>query len=480
MKLTARIRLRPLVAAAILLASVAASADPIWQWPSLQRERLQKGRFFGLAAPSQPQVLAALHAAALAERTGQMERMQRNVRANPLDLESRHRLAVATQRQGRYQDAIAQYRQVLVFDRTHGCRVDLAALYEQWGRLDEAAHALSEMAAYHPNDLASRKRLAGFLEKLGKPKDAVRVRRELVAIAPRDHTLHAGLAKSLLKAGQPAEACKAIAEAIRLRPTEPSLKFEQAKCLRLAGDVAEAEGILKDLAGKYPATAAPEYLGYLLLEQGKCSEALQVFEKALKTGAEKPGLVMGAVVAGQGTANADAIRYCHRLRRLGAEQVANFLLASYWLGNNDRTGLEAATANLPDASEGMAAAFLDLLTSTKGDRDKQRAVAVQVSLARAFLHAKWTQAATRAGEKALALAPESVLVSVLLAECYGAAGQKEKQLARLTDLSRQLPRNDLLTYHLAAAQANAGLPDQARTRCIRLLDRSPGHHNARR
>ncbi|NQT52516.1 tetratricopeptide repeat protein, partial [bacterium] len=28
--------------------------------------------------------------------------------------------------------------------------------------------------------------------------------------------------------------------------------------------------------------------------------------------------------------------------------------------------------------------------------------------------------------------------------------------------------------------ANAGLPDQARTRCIRLLDRSPGHHNARR
>lgn len=469
-----------LVAALMAHAFGRVSADVMWSWQALRSQRDRKGRFFGSGAPDQRKVLAALHAIEHASRVGRINDLERRVREDPAELATRHLLGLAYQRRGRFGEAMAQFRRILAFDRTHRCRLDLIGLYESARRPDLAAQELAEFVRLNPKAAEPRKRLAHLYDRLGRRGKAVRVRRELAALAPGDHGLQIGLARALLKAGRPEEAAEAARAAIRLKPDDPATRFELTKCLRALGQRNAARKELAALAEKHKGTRALWHLALLRLGDGEFEQARGDFEKALTTVGRKATLLAGAAAAAQGSGDADAAaNYCQGLRKQGEAAAAAELLASLWLGRGDEAGLNAACGSMPGVDASVVEAWQALFAVARPLPNTRRKVALRISLARVFRIAGWFPEAIDAAEEAEKALPEDVLLATMLAGCYAAAGQRDKELSLLERLAKEHPQSDLAAIALAHAYAARRRHPEAAATCRGLLERSPDHRRGR-
>lgn len=207
----------------------------------------------------QPEMAAELEIETAAQQASAEARLQADLTANPADVEARHNLGVVLARQGKFDAAIDELRDVLRRKPrraiTH-CRLADALADSQ--RLSEAA------AAY---------------------EEALRLDAELF-------DAHKGLGQVLGQQGKFAEAQSALERAAQLQPHDEAVWFQLGMSQRLAGDANAARtSFLAALERNDRHAESLMQLGLMDEERGQDSSAAGFYRRALSA---KPELLAAA------------------------------------------------------------------------------------------------------------------------------------------------------------------------------------------
>jgi Flp pilus assembly protein TadD len=168
----------------------------------------------------------------------------------PRAYRARNNLALALAADGRLDEAIAEYQQVLRVNPGYDlAQKNLADALAMKGRLDEATAHYVESLRLDPNQAGVHFKLAGVLAQRGDVDGAVAHFGAALRLKPDSPVVHYNLANLLLAQGRPEEAVLHFNEALRLRP-----------------DMAEAHN----------------NLGVALLKQGRIEEAIRHYTEALR------------------------------------------------------------------------------------------------------------------------------------------------------------------------------------------------------
>ena len=131
-----------------------------------------------------------------------MPLLKEALRIAPNDTESRHTLATIYLRQGRLEEAVAEYRETLRYGEKKESRCNLATALFKMGRVEEAATELREVLRRHPDDAITHNNLGGVLLRLGDTSGAVAQFREGVRLDPKYKEARDNLAKALRQTGK--------------------------------------------------------------------------------------------------------------------------------------------------------------------------------------------------------------------------------------------------------------------------------------
>ena len=192
------------------------------------------------------------------QRAGLIDRLQQYVEAEPKAWHVRYNLALALSQEGRLDEALAQFREVLAVSPKHletminiggihlsrgegdmalkvftsalqvwdlpVVRANLGMAYLQLGHLDEAERAFNAALEANPNMVETWGNLGALLLQSGRLEDSVRVGLKAVELNPRFAMAHNNLAVAFLELGRDEEAKTAAAKALELGyPVHPEL-----------------------------------------------------------------------------------------------------------------------------------------------------------------------------------------------------------------------------------------------------------------
>jgi protein O-GlcNAc transferase len=177
-----------------------------------------------------------------------LDAYERAIKLRPGDLEAAYNRAVALQQQGSRDQAEAAYRDILRQGPNRFVYVNLGALLQEQGRLDEA--------------------LAAF--------DAA------LALDPAYTEAHFNRGVVLAQQGRPEQAVEAYSAAVRLRPDYVEAATNAAIALQELGRLDEAAAAFEHAAKLSPGAAEPHNnRGIALLARGQPIEAVTAFQRAL-------------------------------------------------------------------------------------------------------------------------------------------------------------------------------------------------------
>lgn len=148
-----------------------------------------------------------------------------------------------------YVDAEFYFRKSIALNPSEGSQVELASLYCQMGRYEEATEKLNEALKLNRRDARAYIELANVAVLEGKAAEAVRYCREAVYVQPRNPETHRALAIALMRAEQNEEAERVVRRALRnLKLAKPwRLRLLLAEILVRLGDADNKDRKKKDL-----------------------------------------------------------------------------------------------------------------------------------------------------------------------------------------------------------------------------------------
>ena len=192
--------------------------------------------------------------------------------------------AVALHQQGRFDAALALYRQVLQrdpaqFDALHLCGV----IARQQGNAQQAVDLIGQALEIAPERANAHCNLGAALQDLGRSEAALASYERALALDPRYALAHANRGNSLRKLGRLPEAIASYDTALRLRPGYPEAACHRAIALHDLGRDEEALASAELALRARP--AYPEALaarGNALHGLGRFSAAAADFEAALQ------------------------------------------------------------------------------------------------------------------------------------------------------------------------------------------------------
>ncbi|MBA3950096.1 MAG: sulfatase-like hydrolase/transferase, partial [Acidobacteria bacterium] len=195
-------------------------------------------------------------------------------------LEQALQRAAEAQRQGRFDEAVALYRDVIARRAdTEDAYRKLALLYWRQGRADEAVATLELALRNGVTQSEVRIKLGEYLAESGRPARAIEL---LSATAGRDPDALIALGNAYTLADRPRDA---IATYERLLAVDPdnALAYENIGAAYLgAGRHAEAEGALRKALSLDPNLAgAHTALGVALAATGRSGEAIESWTRAI-------------------------------------------------------------------------------------------------------------------------------------------------------------------------------------------------------
>jgi len=214
-------------------------------------------------------------------------------------------LGEALMQQGKFDDAIVQLAKVLELNpENSAARLQMGVLRGRQGRYDDAVAAFSEVLRREPNDLAAHNNVGNVLTLQGKNEEAVKHFEKAVQIAPDHASAHNNLALAYKKLGRAADAITEYREAIRLNPeqieainnlawtlaTEPNPQFRNgAEAVQLATRACELTRY------QHPLTLATIAAAYA--ETGHFDEAVSFAEQALQLATQAGSPLAGRIQA---------------------------------------------------------------------------------------------------------------------------------------------------------------------------------------
>ncbi|HVM49872.1 MAG TPA: tetratricopeptide repeat protein [Candidatus Acidoferrum sp.] len=201
-----------------------------------------------------------------------------------------HALGMALDRQGRLDEAIAEYRATLLAKGDYvlaynNLGVDLAAQ----GKLDEATRQLQTAIRLDPAYADPHNNLGNILEKQGRFDEALAQFEEAVRLKPDFPKAHYNLGVALGRQGRTDEAARDFQRAIALKPDDAESHNNLGVMLQRQGQLRAATGEYLTALRLNPGYPSAAYnLGVVLAEQGQLPEAVDAFREALRLKPDYP------------------------------------------------------------------------------------------------------------------------------------------------------------------------------------------------
>jgi Flp pilus assembly protein TadD len=170
-------------------------------------------------------------------------------RTNPASPEAHHLLAVLAAGDGRFDEAVAHYRDALAAaPDSPDLHVNLGVALAQLGRDAEARSELEAALRLDPGHPEAHATLGTLLARAGRLDEAVAHHREAVRAAPRFAAAHQNLGAALARLGHYGEAELEFREALRLDPDSQQAARDLAAALVAQGRNDEAHIVLRGAA----------------------------------------------------------------------------------------------------------------------------------------------------------------------------------------------------------------------------------------
>ena len=195
-----------------------------------------------------------------------------------------HGLGMALDRQGRVDEAIAEYREALREKN------DYAEAYNNLGvdlirqeRLGEAMGQFVMALQITPGYADLHNNIGTILEKQGRFDEALEHFQEALRLKPGLADAHYNLGIALGRKGRSDEAAKEFQRVLELRPNDAEAHNNLGVMLERKGRLEEAAGQYMEAARLKPGYANAHYnLGVALARQGRLDQAIKEFQEALR------------------------------------------------------------------------------------------------------------------------------------------------------------------------------------------------------
>ena len=231
--------------------------------------------------------LAATFRKALGEKTSQADQLfaMRSISEGSLGAISLYAAGIQLHSQGRYEEAIAKFREAVQTDPNLGAGYNsLAVCLKNVGKIEEA-RTYAQQALRHLDGMTERERFStrGYYYRLtGDFQQCIKEYGELTARYPADPVAHNNRAVCFVQLRDYRRAMEETRQALQILPNHMVYRGNLALFAAYAGDFATAEREVKSMPN---ATAdAMQPLPLSLLGQGRLEEAAAAYEKMATMG----------------------------------------------------------------------------------------------------------------------------------------------------------------------------------------------------
>ena len=193
-------------------------------------------------------------------------------------------LATLAEAQGRWEDAIASYRQAIAINpKRWQAHEGAARLLEKQGKIREAVEHYRELVELNPNAVDARENLAGGLVNQGEIGEAVQQFRKLIELAPERNEARVKLGTVLAVSGRLDEAAEVLNAAVKASPSDGRVILKLGQVMAAQGRLNDALNYFREAVRLRSEDAeAQESLGRGLLELGKKDEATVHLKEAVR------------------------------------------------------------------------------------------------------------------------------------------------------------------------------------------------------
>ncbi|MGO9917588.1 MAG: tetratricopeptide repeat protein [Isosphaeraceae bacterium] len=267
------------------------------------------------------------------------------IRLKPDDGEAHHELGKVLSAQGKFDEAIVEYKHAIRIGPHGDAHADLGAiLCEQKHDFDAAIAEFREAIRLQPERPDFHCNLGVAYSNQGKYDAAIPEYRAAIGIAPDHAPSHGGLGKALARQGKLEQALAEFRTAIRLRP-DFNVYFDLGYALFRAGKLDDAIAAYGEAIRLKPDVAeAHQNLGFALEKRGNLEEAIAEYRKAieLKPDSAEIHILLGMLLCDRKHDYDGAIAEFRAAIRIKPEEA----VYHYNLGNafNGRGDLELETS----------------------------------------------------------------------------------------------------------------------------------------
>lgn len=371
-------------------------------------------------------------------------RLQRFLRDRPKNTPAMLELAAVEERAGRMEEAVRWLERARAIERRNVAIADrLAGIYIRQRAPEKALEIAKQMEADAPENLHALATLGRAYLALGNDKEAQTVFGRMTRLASSDPQWQTDIARFQLLAKNPQGAAYSLEKALAAKPDHLPAQVLLTEVELRGGETAKAEKRAKAIVGAYP--VRPE--GYRLqadvaMTRKNHAEAIAGYQTAL----------------GKDASTVNAMRLYQALVQSGDARAATRFVES-WVTMHTRDSVAQRALAEAYAREGNASgarAAYEQVLRLEGDD-----AAVLNNLAN-ILASQGDKRAFELAERAHRLAPRDAAVQDTLGWILVQQGQLDAGLRHLREARLRAPDNPEIRYHLASALARFGRRDEAR------------------
>ena len=201
----------------------------------------------------------------------------------PEDKDALLAMAEACLEDGRHDEALRHYNEVLGFDPTNEeAWFDRAEVLAMLGRKEEAADSYDRVLSLNPKNKVARVERANLLYESGQIPDALRAWTEILSVDPGIAGDMRRKARGLINEGKAHDALLLFNCLVEGRPSDAESLVGLADALLAVGDVDRADEFYRRAIEADPTNAEALYKkGKMLDKRGRWGAAIQVFNRAI-------------------------------------------------------------------------------------------------------------------------------------------------------------------------------------------------------
>lgn len=420
------------------------------------------------------------------ERAAARDRFEAALALDPRYISAQFNLARLERAAGEVARAKQRLKQILSWRADQpDAMLELAAIAEERGDAQTAAKWLERARDARPGYEKSWRQFIAFYQRQGEPEKALKLAGDFVAADPEALGRLEVLGRLYMNLGRPGEAEKPFRQLAQANsgrdrglmllgeaqnalgePEKAIISFRKAiswnagnvaaweKLITLLIDRGNSDEALRmaDALGRQPGSAmlAGRLRGVALSRAGRHHEAITRFRALVRTAPDRENTLglFRALVAG------------------GRIQAATALLEGWLAGHSDD---DEARALLAGAYARLKAPDKAIATLEQVLKKHPDSAPVLNNLAWLY-HQSGDKRALAVAQRAYRLAPGQPAVLDTLGWILVTGGEPARGLAHLREASARAARNPQLYYHIGAALAALGRPDEARAALEKALD----------